>query len=71
MIDDFLVPQNTAKWGMLGPGWSFFGIKLVGFGIEHAFFEVRESSISFRCTRNRFSKACGADAGQPEGHSVS
>ena len=48
------------------PSWSFFGTKLVAFGIGSAFFEVWESSISLRCSWSRFSKAFGVVAGQPE-----
>ena len=55
---------------MLGLSWSLFGTKLVDFGIEIAFFAVWESSINLSCSWNRFSKAFGADAGQPESHSV-
>ena len=55
---------------MLGLSWSLFGAKLVAFGIKIALFAVWESSINLSCSWNRFSKAFGADAGWPEGHSV-
>ena len=55
---------------MLGSSWSLFGVKLVAFGIEIVFFEVWETSVNLRCNWNRFSKAFGADAGQPEDHFV-
>ena len=55
---------------MLGLSWSLFGVNLVDFGIEIVFFEVWETSVNLRCNWNRFSKAFGADAGQPEGHFV-
>ena len=51
---------------MLGSSWSLFGVKLVAFGIEIVFFEVWETSVILRCNWNLFSKAFGADAGQPE-----
>ena len=57
MFDEFRPPDHV-------------GPKLVAFGIEIAFFAVWESSINLSCSWNRFSKAFGADAGQPEGHSV-
>ena len=34
------------------------------------FFEVSETSVILICNWNLFSKAFGADAGQPEGHFV-
>jgi len=55
---------------MLGSSWSLFEVKLVAFGIEIVVFEVGETSVILRCNWNLFSKAFGADAGQPEGHFV-
>ena len=61
------VPPNGA---MLSSSWRLFGAKLVAFGIEIVVFEVGETSVILRCNWNLFSKAFGADAGQPEGHFV-
>ena len=54
-------------WAQVG---AFFGVKLVAFGIEIVFFEVWETSVILICNWNLFSKAFGADAGQPEGYFV-
>ena len=63
-------PKAPPNGAMLGSSLNLFGVNLVDFGIEIVFCEVRETSVNLRCNWNRFSKAFGADAGEPEGHLV-